>query len=130
MIAVVLLIAFTVAVGGIVSIWLTGFTSITQESVEASSTNQTKCAGTYIDIISVTNDSVMITNRGSQNIDNPVCYSSDGTNITALSNPTLGPGQSNTTSWERFNNTSVICTGSCLNTGISGECKSTQNCWR
>jgi len=131
MVAVVLLIAFTVAIGGIISLWLTGFTETTTGSVETASTNQTKCAGTYIDVISVSNDSVIITNRGSQDIVNPICFSGDGKNITALSpNSTLSPGESSSTSWVRGNNISVVCTGSCLNIGVSGECDSEQSCWK
>ena len=131
MVAVVLLIAFTVAIGGILSLWLTGFTETTTQSVGTASKNQTKCAGTYVDIISVSNSSVIITNRGSQDIVNPMCFSGDGKNITTLSpNTTLSPGESSSVSWERGSNTSVICTGSCLNIGVSGECNLEQSCWK
>ena len=134
MIAVVLLIAFTVAVGGIVSIWLTGFMSITQESVEASSTNQTKCAGTYIDVISVTSSGVIITNRGSQDISTIQCYTSDGTAI-PQDEPSpgfggLSSGVSNSTTWGRGGNTSILCAGKCISIGVTGECKSGQGCWK
>lgn len=130
MIATVLLIAFTVAVGGILSLWLTGFTTTTTSSVETASTNVTKCAGTYIDVISVTSDAVMITNRGSQNILSIQCRDSSGNNITSVYNVTLSPGASSAGAWTRSSNTSYICSGTCLNIGVTGECKSGQMCWK
>ena len=44
MVATVLLIAFTVAVGGIVSIWITGFTTTSTESVSEQSETELYCA--------------------------------------------------------------------------------------
>lgn len=126
-IATVLLIAFTVAVGGILSLWLTSFTT---------TTNQTKCAGTYIDVISVDNDAILITNRGSQDISSIICLSGNGSSwgVGALS-----PEEMNTTKWNATGTggsyasgfgTNIICTGSCLNIEVTGECKSGQSCWK
>ncbi len=42
-IAVILLIAFTVAVAGIVSVWLTGYTRTTSDIVSNQSTTEIKC---------------------------------------------------------------------------------------
>ena len=44
MIGTVLLIAFTVAVGGIISIWITGFTTQSTETVTSQSNNALYCA--------------------------------------------------------------------------------------
>jgi flagellin-like protein len=129
LIAVVLLIAFTVAVAGVISLWLTGFTTTTTGSVESASTNQTKCAGVYIDVISVTNDTVIFRNPGSQQINSVVCYSSGGENITS-GTINLAVGDINSTSWVRGSNSSVICSGTCLNIGVTGECNSGQTCWK
>ncbi len=131
MIAVVLLIAFTIAVGGIMSVWLTGYATTTQEAVENTSTDQVKCAGTYIDVISVTSTGVIITNRGSQPISTIQCYTSDGTAIPqdAGGFGGLSSGVSNSTTWERVSNTSIICAGQCRSVGVTGECKSGQSCW-
>jgi len=129
MIAVVLLIAFTISIGGILSIWLTTFTSVTTSSVETAATNQTKCTGTYIDVISVTSSAILITNRGSQNITNPVCYWGNGTLIDNFGT-SLASGAINSSVKDRGNQSSVICTGGCLNTGVSGECKSGHSCWK
>jgi len=132
MIAVVLLIAFTIAVGGILSLWMTGFTTTTTQSVETASTNQTKCAGTYIDVVSVTTNAIVITNRGAQTIDTVQCYTGGGNTIPedAGGFGDLSSGEANSTTWTRGTNTSIICTGSCLNIGVTGECKSGQGCWK
>ncbi len=50
MIAVVLLIAFTVAIGGIISLWLTSLTSTTTSSVSSSAEKQIKCASSTMTI--------------------------------------------------------------------------------
>jgi hypothetical protein len=128
MIATVLLIAFTVAVGGILSLWLTGYTTTTTSAVETASTNQTKCVGTYIDVISVTDGSLLITNRGSQNISSSVCYWGNGTRIDYFG--TLVSGGSNSSAKPRGTQTSVLCTGSCMGIGVTGQCKSGQTCWK
>jgi flagellin-like protein len=146
MIAVVLLIAFTVAVGGIMSLWLTGYTTTTTGSVETASTNQTKCSGTYIDVISVANKSILITNRGSQTIEDITCYTANGTVLGILNGGTsddlsvgtmLSSSTWNSTAVNESDTgyissygTSVLCTGSCLNIGVTGECKSGQTCWK
>ena len=130
MIAIVLLIAFTVAVGGILSLWLTGYTTTTTGSVASITENQTKCAGTYIDVISVTSSAIIITNRGSETITGINCFASNGTNITTIATVTLGSGASNSGSWGRGTSNSVICAGNCLNIGVTGECKSGQTCWK
>jgi len=129
MVATVLLIAFTVAIGGIINLWLTGFTTTTTSSVETAATNVTKCAGTYLDVIAVTNTSILITNPGPETISNPVCYSTNGTLIDTLGT-TLAVGTINSTTWVRGNSTSVICSGTCLNIGVTGECKQGQSCWK
>jgi flagellin-like protein len=53
MIATVLLIAFTVAVGGIVSIWITGFTSTTTEEVSKQSDVEVTCSYGGISVYSL-----------------------------------------------------------------------------
>ena len=130
MIATVLLIAFTVAVGGILSLWLTGYTATTTSAVETASTNQTKCVGTYIDVISVSSGAILITNRGSQTISNVNCFAGNGTNITLVAGVSLTSGAGNSTIWTRGTQTSVLCTGTCLNIGVTGQCKTGQTCWK
>lgn len=130
MIATVLLIAFTVAVGGILSVWLTSLTTTATNSAENSTTDQVKCASTWINVLSVTSNAVMITNRGSQTISSVNCFSGNGTNITLVATASLTAGSSNSGIWTRGTETSVICSGKCLSTGVTGECKSGQSCWK
>jgi flagellin-like protein len=130
MIAVVLLIAFTITVGGIMSVWLTGYATTTQEAVENTTTDHVKCSGTYIDIISVTSSGVIITNRGSETITNPVCYWGNGSLLDNFG-ASLDSGGSNSSAFGHENGpTSLLCTGSCRSIGITGECKSGQSCWK
>lgn len=130
MIAVVLLIAFTVAVGGIMSVWMTSFTTSTTGSVDSAATNQTRCSGTYIDVISVSSSAVIITAKGSQSMYDISCYTDIGGNVTNITSVDLAPGASFAAIWERGDAGSVICTGTCLNIGKTGECKSGQSCWK
>jgi len=132
MIATILLVAFTVAVGGLISVWMSSFTKNTQSNVEAASYNQTRCSGTYIDVSSVTSTSVIITDRGDQTISNIRCFTSDGTELNFTGTATLQSltaGQSASKAFTRSSNTSVFCSGTCLSVGVTGECKSTSSCW-
>lgn len=54
MIATVLIIAFTIAIGGIISIFMTNLTKTTTGEAERSAAGTSECAGTYIDVINVT----------------------------------------------------------------------------
>jgi len=136
MIATVLLIAFTVAVGGILSLWLTGYMTTTTGVVETATTNQTKCVGTYINVISVDSGAILITNPGSQSISSIRCYSA---NASSWGVGSLDPGQMNSTKWNSSGTggtydtgfgSSITCTGTCLVTGVTGGCKSGQSCWK
>lgn len=129
LVAVVLLIAFTISVGSMLGLWVRDFATETAGSVKKAAINQTKCAGTYIDVISVTSAAVIITNRGSQNVTSPTCYWGNGTIIDNFGNA-LVPGALNSSVKNRGNQSAVICTGSCLNIGVSGECKVGQFCWK
>ena len=53
LIATVLLIAFTVAVAGIIATWITGFATTTSESVSKQSSNEINCAYGAINIRSL-----------------------------------------------------------------------------
>ena len=142
MIATVLLIAFTVAVGGIVSIWLTGFTRTTTSSVSAGTESQTKCAATYLDlkVYSSTNRTT-ITNMGDQPVNLTSFFYSDGTVVTIKSaNKNLAAGSSISLTLTSTNdvetaspilgNTSITVNGLCLNAvPKSASCSSTEDCW-
>jgi len=135
-IAVVLLIAFTVAVGGILSVWFTGFTRTSTASVENATVDVTKCAGTYIDVLQVGTNSIIVANRGSQTITSVACYSG---NASSWSLGSLTPGAMNATMWNASGTggtyasgfgTSITCSGKCLSVGVTGSCKSGDSCWK
>jgi len=140
MIAIVLLVAFTVAVGGILSLWLTNYVTETTGSVQTATENHTACSGSYINIISVTSQSVIVTIPGSETISSLSCYAQNGTQLGGISG-SLSPGSSDSSTWDSTTpqegitnyesgfGTSIFCTGTCRNIGIVGECKSTQPCW-
>ena len=54
MIAVILLIAFTVAIGGILSVWLSGLVSTQTSTVSSGSDKQIKCSSVALTIKTVT----------------------------------------------------------------------------
>jgi flagellin-like protein len=130
MIATILLIAFTVAVGGIISVWLTGYTRTTGAAVSTATEDQVKCTGTYPNIYSVTEDAIIITNPGSENIANITCFAGDGTVLPSPSVSLLVPGNVTTILWKKEGNTSVVCSGVCRSIGVTGECRSGQICWK
>jgi archaellum component FlaF (FlaF/FlaG flagellin family) len=142
MIATILLIAFTVAVGGIISIWMTGYARTTGASVSSATENITACSNSYPYIVTVTTYGIIITNPGSENITSIRCFAANGTEISGGGTlGTITPGGTNTTGWnvtggaknvpyETNYGTKVMCTGSCRNIGVSGECKQGQTCWR
>ena len=139
MLATILLIAFTVAVGGILSVWMSSFTRTTTGSVENTSTDVTKCAGTYIDVVNVANGTIIIANRGSQTITSISCFAGNGSYIGPSGS--LSPGSSNSSvGWHANQScwncpyasgfgTVVSCSGKCLTVGVTGSCKRGESCW-
>ena len=134
MLATILLVAFTVAVGGIISVWFSSFTRTTTTNVESSSTNQTKCAATYIDVLSFTTSGITITNRGDQSITTVRCFTGNGTNVTGAATVNLSPGSiqsgANGFTWAAAYGSIVTCSGTCLSVGVTGICQSGQGCWQ
>jgi flagellin-like protein len=136
MIAVILLIAFTVAIGAIVSVWITGFTRGLTTTTGTTAEKQAKCAGVYIGIevkentSATTNTTVTLTNNGPQPITN-VRVLADGTNVY---NTSLQVGdviifyynQSTFTTLP----TAIRATGFCLDEiYVEGKCSKGQACW-
>jgi len=139
MIATILLIAFTVAVGGIISIWMTGYTKTTSQSVSSATENQTACVSSYPNILLVTSSAIIINNPGSESLSNLNCYAGNGSNISCGGIGTLAAGASNSTFWCNSTGhlgtyatgfgTKVTCSAKCRSIGVSGECESGQSCW-
>ena len=134
MIAVILLIAFTIGVGGLVSIFVTSLTTTSTGITSNSSESLTKCAGAWININSVKSDRIIYTNPNSQNVtsiqlvgDNMPAASAQVSLISLL---TPGQAAANVTGFAAGSNTSFILRGLCQSTvTIEGICKVGQRCW-
>ncbi len=147
LIATILLIAFTVAVGGIVSIWISGYSKTQTTQVTQTSNDQVTCNS----VISISTYNPTFNNAaigfrisydyGTLNLTNPTVSLTCGTNTTNTSvGTTIVPGQliagniSNTacTSLTSISFVRVVanCTGP--STGINytrtGDCSSGQTC--
>ncbi|MBI1978770.1 MAG: hypothetical protein HYS62_01760 [Candidatus Aenigmarchaeota archaeon] len=137
MIAVVLLIAFTVGVGGLISIFATGLLT-TQTRVSGNQTEAlTLCGGAWINVYSVTNASISYLNPNSQTLTGVVIVYTNGNTQTAT-DQTLSPGESGVTSPANGTipaplhspNTSIIVRGLCQTlVTVEGKCTNTQACW-
>lgn len=132
-IAIVLLIAFTVAVGGLISLFLTGLTTTQTGTAEAVTTNQTRCSGIYIDIYKVTSDKIFFSNPTTQALTKINFTTSDGTSLPA--NAPLAVGAASSYSWNRTasgtGNTSVTARGLCQDSiVVQGKCENYQYCWQ
>jgi len=128
MIATVLLIAFTVVIGGIVSLWLSTLTTTTTGTVGTQTSNQTKCAGAYIKVDRVASSLIIYSNPTIESITNITAISSEGITV-IVTNSTLGPSQTGSAPIGRAGNTSFIFKGLCRGTPIEGSCASTDACW-
>ena len=104
MIATVLLLAFTIAVGGIISVWLTGMTRTQTAGV----TTAAQCASTRLDVIAA------ITIPGSTNSTAQVTYTNLGPEIIYPTNVTLSCGPQTNTTW-------AAEAGSALAVGFSNQ---------
>ena len=145
LIAAVLLIAFTVAVGGIISLWLTSFSKTTTSAVQTSTEKQVKCASTVLEITSVSTSGnrIVVTNLGPQNVTLTSIVLSDGTVSNFQISEELSAGSSysiNTTNSSIISPTInftqhvglswVKVKGLCLGeVPIEGTCNSDESCW-
>jgi FlaG/FlaF family flagellin (archaellin) len=129
-IATILIIAITVVIGGMISLFLTGFTSTQTGTISQQTSNQTACAGAYISIESVSSTRILYSNPTVQTISSINISTSDGTfvNNTVTS---LSPGQVASVSFVRgTGNTSVTARGLCMGSiTVIGKCSSSEDCW-
>ncbi|MBI2547416.1 MAG: hypothetical protein HYW23_03140 [Candidatus Aenigmarchaeota archaeon] len=103
MVATVLLIAFTIGVGALVSIFATSLT-----------TSSTGIASNQSDALTTITSITLI--------------ATDGKSTTGSSS--LAPGASAATTWTGGTNTSVIARGLCQSTvTVEGKCTNAQSCW-
>lgn len=128
-VATVILIAFAVAIGGLVSIWLTGFSESTTGFTSSQGNKLTICAGIGLKIETVTDLMIVYSNPGSNTITNITAYDMNGRNLT-YNLTSLAPAGVGNVSWSRGTNTSVLLKGICQsNIPVEGACKLGQSCW-
>jgi flagellin-like protein len=127
MIATILLIAFTVAIGGIISVWLATYTRTAQTAVTGATEAQIKCAGISPNIYRVTNTTVFLLNSGTVELTNVTCVTQDGKSIGTITS--MPPGNMSSLTWNSTGNTSVICSGICLGIGVASQCSVGDSCW-
>lgn len=139
-IAVVLLVAFTIAVAAIVGVFFTSFTTTTTSTVSSQGNASTVCAGSYINVeaailnSTTTNVSVTFSNPGRNALSSILIQTFVSGNVTdSVTIPaSLGPGAANSTSIKAYFNTSlneVRVSGLCLGTiPAVGSCFSGQPC--
>ena len=140
MIAVVLLIAFTVAVGGVISIWMTGLTTTQTQTVTNQSAGQITCTP------SLTIDRVD-SNTGVANylinvtFSNPSQQTVSSINVTviaanytvfAIASGSLTTGTANQTSVGGFTSLpiQIRVSGTCQGLPVSSTCKPADKCWK
>jgi flagellin-like protein len=145
LIAAVLLIAFTVAIGGIVSIFFTSFTKQTTSGVSSQGQALISCTGSAptVDLVRYNSTlgnmvNITYTNPGAITLQNIVIYttlSNSTTNTTVPSSPTLPPAASNSIALNLSGGgapTEVrvvgVCSTSTGNQTVSGSCLTGQGC--
>ncbi len=147
LVAIVISIIAISASAGIVTLSITGnfpkiptptTTTILQETGLPTTTTATptttttlyfeETPGVYIDVLSVTDPTILVTNRGAHDITNFGCDASDGTTLNAPS--TILSGQIKSISWTRGDSTYVLCIGNYLNIETHDKCEEGQSCWR
>ncbi|MBI2543145.1 MAG: hypothetical protein HYW24_03095 [Candidatus Aenigmarchaeota archaeon] len=135
MIAVVLLIAFTIGIGTIVSIFATSLTTTSTGITSNQSESLSKCAGAWINVYSVTNTSVLYHNPNQQTVTGVTIVFTNGN--TASGATSLAPGASTVTSVSAglipgsgTGNSSVIVRGLCQTlVTVEGKCTTANDCW-
>jgi flagellin-like protein len=145
LIAAVLLIAFTVAIGGVVSLFFTSFTKQTTSGVSSQGQALISCTGSAptVDLVRYGSSSFMLvnvtyTNPGSITLQNVVIYttlSNSSTNTTYPSASTLAPLASASIALNMSGGVGVtevrvvgVCVASTGNQTVSGACLSGQSC--
>ncbi len=153
MVATVLLVAFTIGVGALISIFATGLTTTSTGITSNQSESLSRCAGAWINVYKVTNTTIFYSNPNSQTITSLVAFFSDGKQSASAIDQSLAIGESNYTEITNSTgasggvgvssgiltgirpggttgNTSVILRGLCLSTvTVQGKCSQGDGCW-
>ena len=139
MIATVLLVAFVVGIGGILSLWLTGLTTSQTQTVSNQSNAQIKCTPSLrIDTVRISSAAgnqhinVTYTNIGSQVLNSVFVEAPNGTTLVSVSNGTLGIGAAGVTQLTYMQGTTnyVRVRALCAGIAVSATCDPTQTCWQ
>jgi len=129
MVAVVLLIAFTVGVGGLVSIFVTGLTTTSTGITSNQSEALTRCAGAHLNVYSVTSTRVNVANPNSVAVTGIDIVAGTG-EVAADAIATIAAGSTSGATWTLGTNTSVTARGLCQTlVTAEGRCTSAQDCW-
>lgn len=141
-IAIVLIIAITVAVAGLVGIWITSFTGTTTGEAERRTTGITECAGIYIKIESMNSSTapaaIVVSNPATKNkiyITNALDDQATTETLTAVTLNAGALGTVTTSSVPSSGAKKVILKGLCetedqsTNVTIEGVCKVGSACW-
>ena len=128
LVATVLLIALTVGIGGIVSLFASSLTTSATGVTSNQSESLSRCAGAWINVYSIQSTSVLFSNPNPQTLTGLTIVASDGKTIAA--GTSIAPGATNSTSWTSGTNTSVIVRGLCQTlVTVEGKCSNTDQCW-
>ena len=143
MIAVVLLVAFTVGIGGILSLWLTGLTTSQTQTVSNSSNAAIQCTPSLV-ITKVRVPPASQNNAGLLNVtvENHASFSVlsvtiDAVNSTnVITNTAIGNMNPGATGFIGFTGAMggnslimVKVRGTCQGSAVSATCDPTQTCW-
>ncbi|TAL47763.1 hypothetical protein EPN87_02140 [archaeon] len=132
MIATILLIAFTVAVGGILSVWFSTTTTSQTGITGAAAQNYTRCGGASINIESAGSTIIRFSNPSLQTVSSIQFLATDGANSWLITPTTtsLTTANATTQAWVKGTNTTLTATGLCLSSvPVGGRCDNTMSCW-
>ena len=130
LIASIILIAFAVAIGGLISIWLTGFATKTTEYTSEQGDKSLQCSGARLQVDRVTDTEIVYSNPTAKTITGVTVYDEVGRNLTFNATDLL-PGQVTNATWSRAGNTSVLLRGTCQGSVIvEGSCEAGRVCWK
>jgi flagellin-like protein len=132
MVAVILLIAFTIAIGGILSVWFSGLVRITGGPTEASAKKVAECAiaRLVIEEVNATLGRIIYANPSPKLITN-IKITLDGSEVNA-SKTTLATGEVGVnTNVSVGGNTTVVVRGLCEGeVPVEGRCSVGDICWK
>ena len=136
MVAVVLLIAFTIGVGGLISTFVTGLTKTSTGITGNQSEALARCGGAWINVNSVQNTTVLYSNPNQVTITSVILVFDNGNTVTGDTSMTSGESSVTSISTGMVSsnfttqNGSLTLRGLCQATvTVEGRCTSIQSCW-